>query len=512
MHAMFSFIEQAFSDPSTLFFLSLIFITVSTLLITKRSSKSLRNPPPSPPKLPFIGNLHQLGTLAHRSLQTLAKKHGPLMLLHFGERPALIVTSPRMAHAVLKTHDAIFANRPLNKVTGILTYDHQDMAFAPYGEQWRCLRKIASTHLLSAKRVVQSFKNLREEEVLVLLKNIKRAAENGKSVDLTDLISTFTFDLIGHMVFGKSFRKKGRNDKLKTILVASIPVIGKFNLEDFFPSLSWLGSILGGEVREEAKRIARDADELITELLEEHVEGDEEDYVDVLRKLQKDENQRKEFVITDVNLKSTLLEALAAGTEPLAISLEWNLVELLRNPKTMKKLQDEVRGVLPQNKMLTSEDVSKMSYLTAIITETFRLHPPTPLLLPRESMEYCQIEGYDIPKGSRVFVNTFAIGRDPEIWDNPEEFRPERFINNPYNYIGNNCEIFPFGGGRRICPGLQIANLALELALANLVRRFDWELPNGQKSEEIDMTEAPSLSLKRKEKLDLVAKPWIVES
>ena len=103
----------------------------------------------------------------------------------------------------------------------------------------------------------------------------------------------------------------------------------------------------------------------------------------------------------------------------------------------MKKLQDEVRGVLPQNKILTSEDVSKMTYLTATITETFRLHPPTPLLLPRESSEYCQIEGYDIPKGSRIFVNTFAIGRDPEVWENPEEFRPEWLINTPYNYMGN---------------------------------------------------------------------------
>ena len=288
MHATSPLIEQALSS-STLFFLSLLLIILSTILIKKMSPKKLRNPPPSPPKLPLIGNLHQLGSLPHRSLQTLAKKYGPLMLLHLGERPALIVTSPSMAHAVLKTHDAIFANRPPNKVAGILTYNHQDMAFAPYGERWRCLRKITSAHLMSAKRVVQSFKNLREEEVSVLLKNIERTAENGKPVDLTDLFSTFTFDLICHMVFGKSLRKEGR----KNVFRACIPLLGKFNLEDFFPSVSWLGAMLGAEVREEAKRVARGMDELMRELIEEHVEGKmgggeggKKDFVDILLKLQ----------------------------------------------------------------------------------------------------------------------------------------------------------------------------------------------------------------------------------
>jgi cytochrome P450 len=182
------------------------------------------------------------------------------------------------------------------------------------------------------------------------------------------------------------------------------------------------------------------------------------------------------------------------------------MLELLRHPRVMKKLQEEVRAIPSENELLTSEDINKLTYLKAAITESFRLHPPTPLLIPRESMDYCNIEGYDIPKGSRIFVNTYAMGRDPEVWDNPLEYRPERFVNNPFNYNSNTYDIVPFGGGRRICPGMQLSLLTMELALANLLWRFDWELPNGTKPEDVDMNESPSLSLKRREDLELVVR------
>lgn len=200
-------------------------------------------------------------------------------------------------------------------------------------------------------------------------------------------------------------------------------------------------------------------------------------------------------------------QSLTAGSEPLALSLEWIMLELLRHPRVLKKLQEEVRKIPSQNEFLTTEEVSNLSYLKAAMTEGFRLHPPTPLLIPRESMDYCNVEGYDIPKGSRIFVNTYAMGRDPDVWDNPLEYRPERFVNKPFNYNGNTYDIVPFGGGRRICPGMQLSLLTMELALANLLWRFDWELPNGMKPEDVDMNETPSLSLKRKEDLELVAKP-----
>ncbi|URE36159.1 cytochrome P450 [Musa troglodytarum] len=180
-----------------------------------------------------------------------------------------------------------------------------------------------------------------------------------------------------------------------------------------------------------------------------------------------------------------------AGTDTSYITLEWAMAELIRSPRAMRKLQDEVRrGRGSGEGLVREEEVSQMAYLKAVVKEVLRLHPPAPLLLPRELLEDCSIQGYSIPKKTRVFVNAWALGRDPRSWESPEEFRPERFEDGALDFTGNDARYVPFGAGRRICPGQNFAVAALELALANLVSRFDWELPGGLTREELQMNEA----------------------
>ena len=201
-------------------------------------------------------------------------------------------------------------------------------------------------------------------------------------------------------------------------------------------------------------------------------------------------------------------DMLIGGTETGYVALEWSLAELLRNPKVMKKLQDEVRGKAFGKSMVKVKDLSDMNYLKAFLKEILRLHPPAPLLLPRESMESCQIQGYDIPKKTRVIVNYWSITRDPNVWDSPEELQPERFENNPIDFKGqHNYEYIPFSAGRRMCPAGQYGVTITELALANLVNRFDWRLPDGMVIEDLDMTESHALAVKKKGNLFLGAKP-----
>ena len=183
------------------------------------------------------------------------------------------------------------------------------------------------------------------------------------------------------------------------------------------------------------------------------------------------------------------------------------MAELVRKSEVMKKLQDEVRGIASGKGMVREKELNKMVYLKAVVKEVLRLHPPAPLLLPRESMEDCQIQGYDIPKKTRVLINYWAIGRDPKYWEAPEEFHPERFLDSPIDFKGNDFQFIPFGAGRRICPGLHFATSTVELALANLVHQFDWELPHGLTREEFDMAEAPGITIKKKQRLHLVATP-----
>uniref|UniRef100_A0A0D3FKZ5 Cytochrome P450 n=1 Tax=Oryza barthii TaxID=65489 RepID=A0A0D3FKZ5_9ORYZ len=189
-------------------------------------------------------------------------------------------------------------------------------------------------------------------------------------------------------------------------------------------------------------------------------------------------------------IATVIMEIFSAGSETASTTLEWAMSELVRNPRVMEKAQTEVRKLFEGQDKLTEDGMSKLSYLHLVIRETLRLHAPGPFLLPRECREQCNIMGYDIPKGTRVLVNAWAIARDTRYWEDPEVFKPERFNSDLVDFKGNNFEYIPFGSGRRICPGITLGLTSMEFVLASLLYHFDWELPGSKRSEEIDMSEA----------------------
>ncbi|KAL1195397.1 Cytochrome P450 71B8 [Cardamine amara subsp. amara] len=196
------------------------------------------------------------------------------------------------------------------------------------------------------------------------------------------------------------------------------------------------------------------------------------------------------FKITSDHLIPMMSDVVLAGVNAGTVTMIWIMIELTRHPKVMKKLQEEIRTTLGSNKeRITEEDVQKVEYLNLVIKETFRLHPPSPLLLSRETMSDIEIQGYHIPKNTHIKINTYTIGRDPKCWTNPDEFNPERFSNTSINYKGQHYELLPFGAGRRSCPGMNLGITILELGLLNILYFFDWSLPNGMNIEDIDMEE-----------------------
>ncbi|VAH13129.1 unnamed protein product [Triticum turgidum subsp. durum] len=199
-----------------------------------------------------------------------------------------------------------------------------------------------------------------------------------------------------------------------------------------------------------------------------------------------------------------------AGADSTIIVLEWAMAELLRNKEAMEKLQDELRSrsVSTNSDMITEEDLQGMVYLKAVIKETMRLHPPGPLLIPREAMESARIQQYDVPSKTMVIVNAWAIGRDPGSWESPEEFRPERFLGTggEVDFRGRHFQLVPFGSGRRVCPGINFTMSIMEVAIANLVGRFDWALPEGAAAA-VDMEEAPGITSRKRVPLHVLATP-----
>ena len=202
-----------------------------------------------------------------------------------------------------------------------------------------------------------------------------------------------------------------------------------------------------------------------------------------------------------------LQDMFAAGTDTTFITLDWGMTELLMNPRVLERAQAEVRGVVGERRFVLESDLHQLDYMRAVIKEIYRLHPPAPVLLPRESMEDVTIDEYNIPAKTRIFVNAWAIGRDPESWGNPDKFEPERFIGSTIDFRGQDFELIPFGAGRRGCPAITFGTASIELALAQLLHSFDWELPPGTVAEDLDMAEVFGITMHRTANLIVVAKP-----
>ncbi|MED6193677.1 hypothetical protein PIB30_021818 [Stylosanthes scabra] len=486
--------------------LVLIILSILSLLIKwsysnyySSSSSSNQNSPPSPPKLAIIGHLHKLGLYPHRTLYSLAKRYGPLMLLHFGKLPVLVVSSAEGAREIMKTHDRVFASRPQSKLYDILLYGCKDMSTAPYGEYWRQIRSVSVLHLLSVKRV-QSLGNLRWEETAILMEKIRHSSSLSLPVNLSELFSKFTNDIICRVSLG---RKYSEEKELKELMREFTELLGTFVIGDFVPWLDWLTRMSG--VYGRAYRVASQYDNFLEQVLDEHInrrkeiDSNDDDFVDVLLSLQ--------GMIDRTAMKALLLDMFSGGTDTTSTVVEWAMTELLRHPTVMKKLQQETRNVVGDTKYITEENLAHMNYLKAVIKETMRLHPPIPLLIPRESMQDMKLEGYNIACGTRVIVNAWAIARDPAYWDQPEEFIPERFLNSSIDVKGNDFELIPFGAGRRGCPGIVFAMAVNELVLANLLHQFDWRLPSNEGNNYLDMSETVGITMHRKTPLVAIATP-----
>ncbi|XP_057487209.1 cytochrome P450 736A117-like [Actinidia eriantha] len=483
--------------------LSLLLSLLPLTLLLKRLSTTPPHPLPSPPRLPVIGNLHQLGLFPHRSLHSLSLKHGPLMLLRFGSKPVLVVSSADAAREIMKTQDLVFANRPRSTVVSKLLYGSRDVAFSPYGEYWRQIRSLCVVHLLSNKRVL-SFRAVREEETALMIDRIKQSyySLSPLVVNLTELFMSLTNNVVCRVALG---RKYGREGRFKELLGEVVEYMGVFDVGDYIPWLWWVNKING--LYGKMERVAKELDDFIESVVEEHERGGRErgheDFVDVLLQVQR-VNAASGSPIHRESVKALILDMFAAGTDTTGSVLEWVMTELLGHPLILKKLQNEVREIAGAKRTIAEEELEKMPYLKAVIKETLRLHPPVPLLVPHESMRDTQVMGYDIAARTQVLTNVWTIGRDPSLWARPNEFWPERFMDSLVDFRGHDFEFLPFGAGRRGCPGIQFAMSVDELALANLVGNFDFSLPVG---EELDMSEAAGLTVHKKTALLAVVTP-----
>ncbi|KAK2639944.1 hypothetical protein Ddye_027739 [Dipteronia dyeriana] len=314
-----------------------------------------------------------------------------------------------------------------------------------------------------------------------------------------------------HPSYGGFWKKCKDQQKFILYVRKASKLASGFSIADLYPSIGVLEVISG--MKSKFQKLHQEQDRILGDIIDEHKERrqttktgqketDEEDLVDVFLRLQQDGDL--EFPLTNNNIKADIF---AAGGETSSTTVEWAMSEMLKNPSLMKEAQAEVRRVFDVKGKVDESGIHELKFLKAVIIETLRLHPIAPLV-PRENSDNCQINGYEIPAKTRTIVNAWAIGRDPKSWNEAEKFIPERFLDSPLDYKGTNFSYIPFGAGRRICPGIQFAIPNIELPLAQLLYHFDWKLPNGMKEEDLDMTEAFGVTVRRKNDLMLIPIPY----
>lgn len=443
--------------------------------------------------------------MPHQSIAGLARTHGPLMYLRLGFVDVVVAASASVAAQFLKIHDSNFSNRPPNSGAKHIAYNYQDIVFRPYGPRWRMLRKISSVHLFSGK-ALDDYRHVRQEEMAVLTRAL--ASAGTEPVNLAQRLNLCVVNALGRVMLG--FRVFGdgtggsdpRADEFKSMVVELMVLAGVFNVGDFVPALERLD--LQGVARK-MKKLHKRFDVFLSDILEERKMNGRDggnkhtDLLGTLISLMDDANGEEK--LTETEIKALLLNMFTAGTDTSSSTIEWAIAELIRHPKVRAQVQQELDSVVGRDRLVTELDLPELTYLQAVIKEIFRLHPSTPLSLPRAASESCKINGYDILKGSTLLVNIWAIARDPNEWADPLEFRPERFLPGGEKYNvdvkGNDYELIPFGAGRRICVGLSWGLRMVQLGTATLAHAFNWELPGGLKPEKLNMDEAYGLTLQR---------------
>uniref|UniRef100_A0A803LQW7 Retroviral polymerase SH3-like domain-containing protein n=1 Tax=Chenopodium quinoa TaxID=63459 RepID=A0A803LQW7_CHEQI len=461
--------------------------------------------PPGPPPLPISGDLFSLGSMPHVSLTKLAKEYGPLMMLQLGQVPTVIISSAAVAKEALQKNDVCFSSRHILDAVRALKHHENSVAWLPAGSassEWRNLRKICNSHVFSASRLGAS-QSLRRNKINDLIFYVEKSSDDGTAVNIGQAAFTTTLNLLSNTFFSVDMGDPNSEiaREFRETIRGLMEEVGKPNFADYFPFLQKID--LQGIRQRTSVHFGKLID-FFKIMINQRLQGERpsgsiegNDVLDALLGINHEKNEKIELSI----IPYLLLDLFSAGTDTTSTTLEWAMAELLHNPGKLKKAQMELQEIIGKGNSLAETDTPRLPYLQAIVKETLRMHPPVPLLLPKKADADVQLFGFNVPKNAQVLINAWAIGRDPTLWENPTLFEPERFMGSNIDFKGHDFELIPFGAGRRICPGLPLANRMIPLMLGSLIHGFDWKLENGISPDEMDMEESFGLTVEKAQRL-----------
>ncbi|GMQ02544.1 hypothetical protein CsSME_00048717 [Camellia sinensis var. sinensis] len=428
------------------------------------------------------------------SLRRLRTKHGPILTLHIGSWPSVFITTREVAHRALVQNATIFANRPqaIETVRGAnlsplkylgpiaQDYNHHTVSSAAYGSLWKVLRQNLASVFHPSRLNVYSGDIVEQPE------------SRNKAILVQDHFQHVVFYLLAYMCFGDKLEEKVIKD-IEAVQRLVLANFIRFNVLNFMPRL---GKIVFQKLWKELLEIRKKQEDVL---------------IPLVRQRRKKINNTKggdegESIVSYVN---TLCDLQLPQENNAETELsEGEMLSLLKHQEIQEKLYREINAVVKRGEEIKEQDLEKMPYLEAILLETLRRHPPEHFILPRAVTENTVMEGYDIPMNAMVNFTVVEMGWDPNVWEDPMKFRPERFMSEEggeekmvFDIKGaTEIKMMPFGAGRRVCPAITLALLHQKYFVANLVRDFKWTSEGG---EEVDLSEKQDFTMVMKNPLQV---------
>jgi cytochrome P450 len=424
-------------------------------------------PIPGPKGLPIIGSIHLMAGLAHRNIAAMAEAFQAKRIMAFslGETRAVVTCNPDVAKDILNS--SAFADRPPKESAYSLMFNRA-MGFAAYGIYWTTLRKVAAAHLFCPRQVKAA-----EHQRLGIANQVAAMFDSNKGGDfrVRDVLKLASLNNMLCSLFGPKYDRDSVNSdtaELKDLVEQGYELLSRLNWSDHF---SFLANLDIQKIRFQCSRLVPRVNRIVGRIIAEHRAQPAEmnrDFLDVLLSL------RGADGLSDSDMISVVWEMIIRGTDTVAVLIEWILARLVLHPDVQAKVHRELDMVVGKSRAVTESDLTELVYLMAVIKEVLRLHPPGPLLSwSRLSIRDTVVDGYHVPAGTTAMVNMWAITRDPEVWPDPFEFKPDRFLGqDPNTVLGLDLRLAPFGSGRRSCPGKTLAMTTVNFWVATLLHEF----------------------------------------
>ncbi|XP_016469973.2 isoleucine N-monooxygenase 2 [Nicotiana tabacum] len=493
----FQMVSTFFSYITTLWqiFFSIILKITSKLLSTTRNKPLL---PPGPKPWPIVGCIPQMVLNKKPAFEWIHKlmeeMETEICCIRLGNVHVIPVTSPELACLFLKNQDSIFSSRPICMSANLVSNGYLTSLFLPMGDQWMKMRRILSSHVLSATSF-QWLRRKRDEEADHILRFVYDQCINKRLViNLRKVTRYYCANVINNMIFSKRLLGKRimenrgtlvelQEDQEKQVdaIFTLLEYFHSFGISDYLPWLSGLDldghkAIIKKAFLIATKHIDLEIDQRI------HIWKDgnktvEEDILDVLIML-RDTNGNP--MLNAKEIKAQVLEFMLATLDNPSYAVEWTIKEMLNQPKIMQRAIEEIGNVIGNNRFVQESDLPQLNYVKACVKESFRLHPLAAFNAPHVSLSDSVVGDYFIPKGSVVLLSRLGLGRNPRVWDDPMKFKPERHMNEEGDdvvFTDSELRLLSFSIGRRGCPGVKLGSTITTMLLARLLQGFTWSLP-----------------------------------